>query len=74
MSDNNFNSEFDEINDIDDIESIEQDEIPEVIVTRSGKKRLGRRRKWREIDNIHEQQRLKRELADLEDYDLWFII
>lgn len=74
MSKNKFNSEFEEIDLITDIDDLESDEIREVIVTKSGKKRLGRKRRWREIDNIHDKLKLKKELEDLEDYKLWYII
>lgn len=70
MSEIIFNSEFDEEDQVSNIEDIEEDEIREVIVTRTGKKRLGRKRKWREIDNLHDSLKLQKELADLEDYDL----
>lgn len=70
MSEIIFNSEFDEEDQVSNIEDIEEDEIREVIVTRTGKKRLGRKRKWREIDNLHDRLKLQKELADLEDYDL----
>ena len=64
MSNNNFNSEFEEVNENAHLDS---DEIREVIVTQSGKSRRGRKRYWREIDNLHDKRRLEKVLKS---YDL----
>jgi hypothetical protein len=66
MSDENFDSGFDEI---DNIEDIENEEVTGIFTSKTSNVRPKNRRKWRQIEEIKDQKKLLSDLQTIENYD-----
>ena len=66
MSNENFDSDFEEIEELDEIDNIEDEEIS---TCKSSNRRKNRRR-WREIETIKDRKKLASDLETIENYDL----